>query len=92
MKVDTIGEVEVVEAVPMSPGDMVEVAIPLRLVTTATSMVVLEAIVVDDIDKPETVAEMTMPTVEHNFWANIRAPRSLISESALTTGTIRQTN
>jgi hypothetical protein len=92
-EIETIGEFEVVEAVRISAGDVVDVAIPLRLVTIATFTVVLEGIkVVDDIDKPETVAEMTMPTVEHNFWANMRAPIFLISECALIARTIRQTN
>ena len=64
----------------MLVGDIVDVAIPLRLVTTATLMGVLVGItVVDDIGKPETVAEMTIPTVSHNFCANIKAPSSFVS-------------
>lgn len=58
-------------------------AIPLRLVTTATLAGVLASIiVVDDIGKPGTVAEMMIPTVEQSFWANIRAPESSVSELA----------
>lgn len=58
---------------------MVDVAIPLRLVTTTTLTGVLVGItVVDDIDKPGTVAEMTMPTVSHSFCANNKAPRSFV--------------
>jgi hypothetical protein len=58
---------------------MVDVAIPLRLVTTTTLTGVLVGItVVDDIDKPGTVAEMTMPTVSHSFCANIKAPSSFV--------------
>lgn len=56
---------------------MVEVAIPLRLVTTSTLTGALVGgiivVVVDDIDKPETVAEMMTPTVSHNFCANVNA-------------------
>jgi len=59
----------------MLVGDVVDVAIPLRFVTIGTFMGVLVGItVVDDIDKPETVAEMTIPTASHNFCANIKAP------------------
>jgi hypothetical protein len=58
---------------------MVDVAIPLRLVATATLMGMFVGItVVDDIDKPGTVAEMTMPTVSHSFCANIKAPSSFV--------------
>ena len=58
---------------------MVDVAIPLRLVTTTTLTGVLVGITaVDDIDKPGTVAEMTMPTVSHSFCANNKAPRSFV--------------
>ena len=74
-------------------GDMVDVAIPLRLVTTATLIGVLAGItVVDDIDKPETVAEMTMPTVSHNFWANIKAPRSFVRGFVVKAQEIHQAN
>ena len=52
---------------------------PLRLVTTTTLMGVLVGItVVDDIEKPGTVAEMTMPTVSHSFCANSKAPSAFV--------------
>jgi hypothetical protein len=86
-------EVVVMEVVPMSVGDIVDVAIPLRLVSTVTLMGVLVGIIeVDGTDKPETVAEMTTPTVAHSFCANIRVPISLISECASKASTICRTN
>jgi hypothetical protein len=77
----------------MLVGDMVDVAIPLRCVTTATlTGVLVGIIVVDDIDKPDTVAEMTMPTVSHNFWANTKAPRSFVRGFVVKAQEIRQAN
>jgi hypothetical protein len=47
---------------------MVDVAIPFRVVTTATLAGVLATIkVVGGIGKPETVAEIVIPTVEQSF-------------------------
>jgi hypothetical protein len=72
---------------------MVDVAIPLRLVTTATLAGVLaRIIIVDDIGKPGTVAEMMIPTVEQSFWANTRAPESPVSELAGAVRLFCQTN
>ena len=77
----------------MLVGDTVDVAIPLRLVTTTTLTGVLLGItVVDDIDKPGTVAEMTMPTVSHSFCANNKAPRSFVRELVVKAQEIRQAN
>lgn len=79
--VDTGGEVEVIATVPAQDGYVMEVTIPLMLVPLSTCVgVVVGIIVVGDSDKPETVAEMVTPTVEHSFWANIRAPITLINE------------
>jgi hypothetical protein len=72
---------------------MVDVAIPLRLVTTTTLMGVLVGItVVDDIDKPGTVAEMTIPTVSHSFCANNKAPKSFVRGYVVKSVGIRQAN
>jgi hypothetical protein len=77
----------------MLVGDMVDVAIPLRFVTKGIFMGVLVGIiVVDDIDKPETVAEMTIPTVSHNFCANIKAPSSFVSGFIVKVQDVRQAN
>ena len=77
-----MGLVEEVEDVPTSVGSIVDVAMPLRLVTTATVTEVLAGIIgVVGIVRPGTVAEMTMPTVAHSFWANIKAPNALVSVS-----------
>jgi hypothetical protein len=74
---EAMREGEAVEAVPVSGAEkMVEVAIPLRLVTTPTltgELVGSGIVVVDDTDKPDTVAEMMTPTVSHNFCANVNA-------------------
>ena len=84
---EAAGEAEVIEAKLMPVGDIVDVATPLKLVTIATVTGLLAGIIeVDAIDRPGTVAEMTMPTVAHSFWANIKAPnfsdQRICSESA----------
>ena len=77
----------------MLVGDRVDVATPLRFVTIGALMgVLVDITVVDDIDKPETVAEMTIPTVSHNFCANIKAPRSFVSGFVVKVRELRQAN
>ena len=90
MDSEAMGLVERAEYVPASVGDIVDVAMPLKLVTTATVMGVLAGIIgVVGIVRPGTVAEMTMPTVAHSFWANIKAPSALVSERAGQAATVR---
>ena len=82
-------EVKVKEGVLMLLGYMADVATPLKLVTTSMVTELLACVMeVDAVDRPGTVAEMTMPTVAHKFWANIKAPNSLISEPALKSANI----
>lgn len=78
VELEAMREGEAVEAVPISGAEkMVEVAIPFRLVTTSTLTGGLVGgivvVAVDDTDKPDTVAEMTTPTVSHNVCANVNA-------------------
>ena len=88
-----MGLVEAMVAVTVPVGDIVDVAMPLRLVATSMVTGVVAGIMeVDPIVRPGTVAEMAMPTVAHNFWANVKAPESLISDCAWKARTVCQTN